>query len=103
MPSREPLTDTQISEALSDLPGWSAEGDTIVRSVEVGDFREAVALIVRIGFEAEQMNHHPEITNVYNRVRLALSTHDADNRVTELDTDLAQRINSILPTDAASA
>ncbi len=96
MPARDPLSDAQLSEALSDLKGWSREDDTIVRSVELSDFREALALIVRIGFEAEEMNHHPELTNVYNRVRIALNTHDAENKVTETDLVLAGRINALL-------
>jgi 4a-hydroxytetrahydrobiopterin dehydratase len=92
----EPLNDEQISEALLDLPGWSHEGDALRRSLEFADFREAVAFIVRVAFEAEQRNHHPEITSVYNRIELALTTHDAGNRVTARDVALAEAIEALL-------
>ena len=95
MPDRTPLPDAAVDAALADLNGWQREDSTLVRQLEFGDFREAFAFLTRVAFEAEGMDHHPEITNVYNSVRLALSTHDADNRVTETDLELARRINAI--------
>jgi 4a-hydroxytetrahydrobiopterin dehydratase len=100
MPAQAPLSDADFSAALTSLPGWSRDGNAMVRTLVFGDFREAMAFLVRVGFEAEQMNHHPEITNVYNRVRLALTTHDADNRVTETDLALARRIDALLTSSA---
>jgi 4a-hydroxytetrahydrobiopterin dehydratase len=97
MPSRTPLSADQIDAALPE--GWRVEaedGDSwIARDFEFADFREAFAFLTRVAFEAEGMDHHPEITNVYNRVGLALSTHDADNRVTETDLEMARRINAL--------
>lgn len=97
MPDRDPLSDAQIDADLPD--GWSRrsddEGNRIERSFEFGDFREAFAFLTRVAFEAEGMDHHPEIANVYNSVHLALSTHDAGDRVTETDLTLARRINDI--------
>ena len=99
MPSRDPLSDLQIDDALADLDGWRREadpdGNRIVREFEFDDFREAFAFLMRVAFEAEAMDHHPEIANVYNQVHLALSTHDAGNRVTETDLALARRIDSL--------
>jgi 4a-hydroxytetrahydrobiopterin dehydratase len=91
----EPLSREQIDEALRDLNAWRYESEALHRSFEFGSFREALAFIVRIAFEAEQRDHHPEITNVYNRVELALTTHDAGNRVTKKDVALAEAIEAL--------
>lgn len=93
--SREPLTDDRIRAALTDLPGWSHEDDALAKTFTFDDFRAALAFIVRVGFEAEQRGHHPNLTNVYNRVEIALTTHDAGDRVTEKDVDLARAIEAI--------
>ncbi len=91
----DPLADAQIRSALDDLPGWVYEGDALTKTFTFGDFREAVAFIVRLSFEADARDHHPSLTNVYNRVELALTTHDAGDRVTQKDVDLAQAIEKI--------
>ncbi len=52
--------------------------------------------MVRIGLEAEKQVHHPELFNVYNTVKISLSTHDADDKVTQKDVDLAKAIESVL-------
>ncbi len=92
---REPLSEHQIRAALDDLPGWMYDGDRLHASFDLKDFREAVAFIVKLAFEAEVMNHHPEIGNVYNRVSIRLTTHDAGNQVTELDLRLARAIQAL--------
>lgn len=94
-PGREPLSIEQIDTALEDLDGWRFDDDTISRVFEFHSFREAIGFIVRISFEAEELNHHPELSNVYNQVHMALSTHDAGDMVTALDIELARRINLI--------
>ena len=90
-----PLSDDQIRTALGDLPGWAYEDDALQKSFTFDDFRAALAFIVRVGFEAEERNHHPNFSNVYNRVEIALTTHDSDNRVTQKDVDLAAAIVSL--------
>ena len=60
-----------------------------------GSFREALSFMVRVGFEAEALNHHPEWSNVYNRVVIRLTTHAAGNKVTTSDLELARRIEGI--------
>lgn len=93
MPSREPLSKDEIEEALSDrLPGWSYGDDKIQKTYEFSNFREAISFIVRLSFSAEEMNHHPELENVYNTVSVALTTHDAGGKVTEMDLELASEI-----------
>jgi 4a-hydroxytetrahydrobiopterin dehydratase len=77
--------------ALKDLPQWSAaEGrDAIARSFKFADFASAFAWMSRIALAAEKLDHHPEWSNVYNRVEVTLATHDAGG-VTELDVQLAK-------------
>ena len=91
-----PLTEHDIRQALRDLPGWQVEADRLVFTHDFGSFRAAMAFLVRLGFEAEAMNHHPEIHNVYGRVRLALTTHDAGDRITDKDVELAGRIVGLM-------
>jgi 4a-hydroxytetrahydrobiopterin dehydratase len=93
--SRTPLSTEQINDALSNLPGWTFEDDSIAKTYEFGSFREAVSFIVRLAFEAEERNHHPELSNVYNRVDVRLRTHDAGDKVTQMDVDLANKIEKL--------
>jgi 4a-hydroxytetrahydrobiopterin dehydratase len=90
-----PLTATEINAALATLPGWTWERDALAKSLTFGNFREALSFMVRAGFEAEAMNHHPEWTNVYNHVAIRLNTHDAGGKVTAKDLELAKRFEKI--------
>jgi len=90
-----PLNTAKIKAALAVLPGWQFKRDALAKSFEFGSFREAMSFMVRVGFEAEAMDHHPEWTNVYNRVAIRLNTHDAGGKVTAKDVELAKRIQKI--------
>ena len=85
------LTDALIKEKLKALPEWKREGNAIKRNYVFSSFLDAIKLIQNIAPHAEDMNHHPEIYNVYNRVTITLSTHDAGG-ITEKDFLLAGRI-----------
>ena len=89
----KPLDDQQLRDALATLPLWQLSGDKLTRQFQFGGFQEAMSFLVRVGMQAEQLGHHPEIWNVYDRVRLSLTTHDAGDRVTELDVALAGAID----------
>ncbi len=91
----EPLEQQQIEKALKELSGWKHEDDKLWKKFEFSDFKEALAFIVRVGLEAEIMGHHPNLFNVYNSVSIGLQTHDAGNKVTEKDVNLAMAIESI--------
>lgn len=93
----ERLSDSAIETALRGLPGWKRDGEALVRTFVLPDFRAAMAFMVRVGFEAEAANHHPEWSNVYNRVVVRLSTHDAGNRITRKDVALAEVMNRLAP------
>ncbi len=90
-----PLKEAEIQTALAALPGWKFEGDALVKTLKFGSFREAMSFMVRVSFEAEALDHHPDWTNVYNRVAIRLNTHDAGDRVTSKDVELANRIQQI--------
>jgi len=92
MSSREPLTSQQIDEALAELPGWRYEDDALKKTFRCTDFREAISFIVRMAFSAEELNHHPVLHNVYNTVDVVLTTHDAGNKVTDMDIRLARAV-----------
>ncbi|MFO0682665.1 MAG: 4a-hydroxytetrahydrobiopterin dehydratase [Sandaracinus sp.] len=94
MPTPSPLDHTEIQHALAALPDWRYEGGALAKTFELGSFRAAMSFLVRLGFEAEQRNHHPEIRNVYGRVEIVLRTHDAGNAVTALDVELARAIEA---------
>lgn len=82
--------------AVSQLSGWDVvEGRDAIRKVfQFGDFNEAFGFMSRVALKADQMDHHPEWFNVYNKVDVLLSTHDADG-VTTLDLDLARFMDAI--------
>lgn len=94
MPGK-PLKTVAIKLALGELPGWKYQRDALTKTFTFGNFREALSFMVRAGFEAEAMNHHPEWTNVYNRVVIRLNTHDAGGKVTAKDVTLAQKIQAL--------
>ena len=84
--------------ALATLHGWSEvdDRDAIRKSYHFADFSEAWGFLSRVALIAEKMDHHPEIFNVYNRVEIVLSTHDADG-LSERDIKEAQAIDEIAP------
>ncbi|MGB0346760.1 MAG: 4a-hydroxytetrahydrobiopterin dehydratase [Balneolaceae bacterium] len=92
----EPLKENQIIDHISDIEGWNYAEDKIFKEFHFNDFKEALAFILRVGFEAESLNHHPEIINVYNRVSIGLQTHDAGNKVSIKDIELARDIEALL-------
>jgi 4a-hydroxytetrahydrobiopterin dehydratase len=86
------LGEAEIHSALHKLPDWSVKASNIEAAFAFKTFRDAIAFILEVAFEAEAMNHHPEIRNTYNRVSFSLCTHDAGRRITDLDVELAARI-----------
>jgi len=75
---------------------WKEVNNQLVRQFEFADFSEAFAFMTRVAMLAERQNHHPEWKNVYNKVEIRLSTHDAGNRITEKDRELAKAIDAIV-------
>ena len=92
----EKLSETERNQAMGELGGWSeVDGrDAIQKTFQFKDFSEAWGFMSRVAMEAEKMNHHPEWFNVYNRVEVTLSTHDAGG-LTSLDITLAKIMDII--------
>jgi len=85
------LSDADLQQALSGLPGWSVEGGEVTRQFKFKDFVEAFGFIAQVAALQEQMDHHATITNTYADVKLALSTH-SEGGITEKDVELARKI-----------
>ena len=92
MAERSRLDEPDIDRALGKLPGWSLQDGKLHREFGFANFNEAFGFMTRAALIAESMNHHPEWFNVYNRVRVHLTTHDTGG-VTQKDVDLAARMN----------
>jgi len=88
------LSSEQISEELKNLPGWSVKDEKLHKDFEFGDFNEAFGFMTRAAMHIEKMNHHPEWLNVYNKLTVDLTTHDAGG-ITENDINLAKILNSL--------
>ena len=90
----EPLLPAAIAELLVRLPGWSGDVHGLTRTWRFRDFTTAMAFMHGATPAIDQLNHHPEWSNVYNRVSATLRTHDAGDRVTELDVKLARLLDA---------
>jgi 4a-hydroxytetrahydrobiopterin dehydratase len=92
------LGDAERDEALAGLPGWTfdAERNGIARRFTFADFPAAFAFMTRVALAAEKADHHPEWSNVWNKVDILLSTH-SDGGVTAKDVALAKAIEASLP------
>ena len=90
-----PATQAEISAALQELPDWKRNGAAIERSFAFGSFSEAWAFMSRVALLAEQQDHHPEWRNVWNKVEIALSTHDAGG-LSQRDFKLARAIDKLV-------
>ena len=92
--TRERLSEQQIAAALADLSAWQLADGKLHRDFKFPDFITAFGFMTQAAFIAETMNHHPEWFNVYGRVSVDLTTHDAGG-LTELDVELATRMDGI--------
>jgi 4a-hydroxytetrahydrobiopterin dehydratase len=95
MAAAQPLTAAQIAAIAEDLPGWSLQEGKLHRAFSFADFSEAFGFMSRVALAAEALGHHPEWSNVWNRVTIDLTTHDTGGLST-LDLELARRINTFL-------
>jgi 4a-hydroxytetrahydrobiopterin dehydratase len=91
---RRKLSDAEITERLATLPGWTLHAGKLRREFRFPDFSAAFGFMTRAALAAEQLDHHPDWRNVYNRVEVSLHTHDRGG-VTEFDFELARRMNAL--------
>jgi 4a-hydroxytetrahydrobiopterin dehydratase len=88
------LDDEAIARELTEVPGWERAGDSIVKTVQLADFKAAMAFVNEVARLAEAENHHPDITIQWNKVTLTLSSHSAGG-LTANDFGLARQIDAI--------
>ena len=88
------LSQTDIDEELKNLPGWSVVNEKLHKEFQFESFNQAFGFMTRAAMEIEKMNHHPEWFNVYNRITIELTTHDAGG-ITKNDVNLAKILNSL--------
>jgi 4a-hydroxytetrahydrobiopterin dehydratase len=91
---RKRLSDDQIKGRLQELKGWTLRDGKLHREFQFKDFITAFGFVSSVALIAESMNHHPNWSNVYNKVTVDLTTHDAGG-VTEFDVEFARRVNAL--------
>jgi len=89
------LTDPQVLEALATLPGWVLSGQAVEKTLAFASFPDAVAFLVRLAFEAEAADHHPDLAVSYRRVRVSYTTH-SEGGLTARDLDGARTVERLL-------
>lgn len=92
----EKLSDTDIHARLRDLPGWSLQKGKLTREFHFANFVDAFGFMTRAAMIAEKSNHHPEWFNVYNKVKVQLTTHDVKG-ISERDFALAATMDELAP------
>ena len=90
------LDATQKSALAKELPDWSVQGERLHRDLQFNSFVEAFGFMAQVALLAESKNHHPNWSNVYNRVSIDLTTHDLGG-LSSLDVELAAAIDALLP------
>ena len=86
----------EIADRCASVPGWTLDGDAIVRTYECPSFADAIAFVVRIGFFAEAKDHHPDLDIRWRKVRVLFTTHDVGG-LTDWDFELAAAIDGVAP------
>jgi 4a-hydroxytetrahydrobiopterin dehydratase len=89
----EPISDETLTEFLRDHPGWTMRDGMLHRELVFADFADAFGFMARVALWAEKLDHHPEWSNVWNKVTIDLMTHDIGT-LSDLDIELATRIDS---------
>ncbi|MFI9819702.1 4a-hydroxytetrahydrobiopterin dehydratase [Streptomyces sp. NPDC052013] len=93
----EPLSHKEIEDRLTELPGWSLDGDRLTRSYRLGSHFAATAMVVHIAQVQEELDHHSDLTLGYNTVALSVNTHSVGGAVTEKDFELARKVEDLAP------
>lgn len=92
----QPISRSDIDNALKKLKDWNYAGDSLKATFTFKDFRNAFDFMRKVAQIANEMDHHPTWSNVYNKVNFALYTHDAGNKVSDKDLKMAERISELL-------
>lgn len=89
------LTNEQINAVLRELPGWTVKDGKLHKTFKFKTFARAIGWMVSVAVQADKMDHHPDWSNTYNRVEVNLSTHELDDTISDLDTELARKMEEL--------
>lgn len=89
------LSSTEIDIAIAQLSGWQVRDNALYKEFKFNNFAQALGWMVAAGVEADKLNHHPEWSNIYNRVKVILKTHDLGNVISDLDQKLAHKMDEL--------
>jgi 4a-hydroxytetrahydrobiopterin dehydratase len=89
------LSDSEIQEALSHLQGWEREGDKLIKTYKLPSYAAGLMFATAVGTLAEGHDHHPDLYIGYKKVRVEFTTHDAGNKISRKDVDIAQAIEAL--------
>ncbi|MCU0463596.1 MAG: 4a-hydroxytetrahydrobiopterin dehydratase [Anaerolineae bacterium] len=89
------LSDTDITQALSDLPGWSRDGDVLTKTYSFSSYLAGVAFASAVGVVSEGLDHHPDLHISWRKVTVGFSTHDAGSKITQKDIEAAAAIEGL--------
>ncbi|HRQ37057.1 MAG TPA: 4a-hydroxytetrahydrobiopterin dehydratase [Chloroflexota bacterium] len=92
---RYPLEQAELDEALQTLPGWQMQDGKLHKEYRFATFSQAMGWMMSAAIEADKMDHHPEWGNVYNRVTVDLVTHSLGNQISNLDIELARKMEAL--------
>ncbi|WP_019062876.1 4a-hydroxytetrahydrobiopterin dehydratase [Streptomyces prunicolor] len=92
-----PLSQKEIEDRLAELPGWSVDADRLTRVYRLASHFAATAMVVHIAQVQEELDHHSDLTLGYNTVTLTVNTHSVGGAITELDFQLARRVEDLVP------
>ncbi len=90
--ARRKLTEDEIENALQALPGWEVKDGKLHKTFKFTSFAQAIGWMVAVAIYADKTDHHPEWSNIYNKVQVDLSTHDLGDAISKLDVELAHRM-----------
>ena len=85
----------ELTAALADLSGWEEKEGKLHKTYKFDSFAQAIGWMVSVAVHADKMDHHPEWSNVYNKVEVNLVTHDMDNAISNLDIELARQMDAL--------
>lgn len=91
----ELLSQPDITDGLAGLPGWSQQGNALYREFEFADFTEAFGFMAQVACISERLFHHPEWSNVWNKVCVSITNHSKGG-ITELDFEFARRVSALV-------
>jgi 4a-hydroxytetrahydrobiopterin dehydratase len=93
------LSESELEKALNGLPGWEVKDGKLHKEYKFDTFAKAMGWMVGVAAHADKIDHHPEWFNVYNRVRVDLTTHELDNAISNKDLELATKMEELAGRD----